>query len=48
MSMNTKTISFRLPDDLDKKIDEWMKTHPRMNRSDCIILALMAFLDSNN
>lgn len=41
-----KTTSFKVPDDLDTKIDEWVEAHPRMNRSDCIILALRAFLDS--
>jgi len=41
-----KTTSFRIPDELDVLIDEWVKIHPRMNRSDCIVLALEAFLGS--
>ena len=40
--------SIKLPDDIDKKIDEWVAAHPGMNRSDCIKLALIQFLDSVN
>ena len=43
-----KITSFRLPDDLSDLIDKWVEEHPRMNKSDCIILALHEFLDSNN
>ena len=41
-----KTTSFRIPDELDALIDEWVKMHPGMKRSDCILLALNAFLCS--
>ena len=43
-----RTTSFRLPDDLEEKIKKWVEQHPRMNRSDCIVLALEAFLSSIN
>ena len=48
MNSATKATSVRLPEDLDKRIDEWVEAHPRMTRTDCIILALTAFLDSIN
>ena len=41
-----RTTSFRITDELDALIDKWVKLHPRMNRSDCIVLALQAFLGS--
>lgn len=41
-----KTTSFRIPDEIDKLIDRWVELHPRMKRSDCIVLALEAFLGS--
>lgn len=41
-----RTTSFRITDELDALIDRWVELHPRMKRSDCIILALEAFLGS--
>ena len=41
-----KTTSFRITEELDRLIDKWVALHPRMKRSDCIILALEAFLGS--
>ena len=39
-----KTTSFKVPDELDALIDKWVDSHPGMNRTDCIVLALGAFL----
>ena len=43
-----KTTSFKVPEELDKLIDKWVESHPGMNRTDCIILALGAFLSDSD